>query len=188
MCGRYTLTNSKVVKDLSGVLVTSSFNIAPSQAVLVYNGSWKKSIWSYSPSWSRTPMRIINARAETLQKKPSFRDAKRCLFLADGWFEWKLNNKKKIPYYHNLKGNVFYMGGIYNETGCAIVTTVADKKINYIHIRQPLIIDYQHIERWLDGANYEDLGSSNEITCFPVSTYVNSPFNNDRKCIEIFAS
>ena len=67
-------------------------------------------------------MYIFNARSETIHEKPLFKEAMRCIFIVDGWYEWLRENGKKVPYYHSLKGNLFHLGGIYNKNRYAIVT------------------------------------------------------------------
>ena len=98
-------------------------------------------------------MNLINARYETLHLKPSFKNSKRCLVIADGWFEWKNIHDKKVPFYHFIKKSFFFMAGIYNEKGCAIVTTNSSQNIKHIHHRQFLhkIRKWMHRRGWIRG-------------------------------------
>ena len=85
MCGRFTLKNKEKVKELYDIDIVPNYNVSPSSEVVVLTSGPEMMNWSYSPSWAKTPMNIINARIETLDEKPSFKEAKRCVFLTDGW-------------------------------------------------------------------------------------------------------
>ena len=104
MCGRFTLTNKSKIKELYDIDIKPNYNISPSSEVTVLAGDPKTMKWSYSPSWAKTPMNIINARIETLDEKPSFKEAKRFIFLTEGWYEWRRwfdwerRENKKVPY------------------------------------------------------------------------------------------
>ena len=100
--GEYNL-----VKLLNGEIdIEQNFNICPSAKVLVYTNKPEWMEWNYSPSWAKKPMNLINARYETIDEKPSFKDMKRCVFIMDGWYEWKRwfdwkrRENNKDPYYH----------------------------------------------------------------------------------------
>ena len=86
MCGRYTLTNKKEVKRKFKIDIVQNFNICPSSKVLVYTNKPEWMEWNYSPSWAKKPMNLINARYETIDEKPSFKDMNRCVFIMDGWY------------------------------------------------------------------------------------------------------
>ena len=79
MCGRYTLTNKKEVKKKFEIDIEQNFNICPSSKVLVYTNKPEWMEWNYSPSWAKKPMNLINARYETIDEKPSFKDMNRCV-------------------------------------------------------------------------------------------------------------
>ena len=91
MCGRFVLSNFIEVKDFHNVLIEPSYNIAPSHCTLIFNQEMSPdfSEWGYSPKWAKKPMNLINAKYESLDVKPSFKDYETCVFVADGWFEWK---------------------------------------------------------------------------------------------------
>ena len=190
MCGRFTLKNKNKIKKLYDIDIKPNYNISPSSEVAVLAGEPKTMKWSYSPSWAKTPMNIINARIETLDEKPSFKEAKRCIFLTDGWYEWKRwfdwerRQNKKIPYYHTIGDNIIHMAGIYNENGCAIITEESKGDLKDIHHRQPVLLSDNEIKLWLNGDNVHSSKLSNIISIHKVSTYVNSAKNNDQKCIE----
>ena len=91
MCGRFVLSNFIEVKDFHNVLIEPSYNIAPSHCTLIFNKEMRPDFleWGYSPNWAKKPMNLINAKYESLDIKPSFKDYETCVFVADGWFEWK---------------------------------------------------------------------------------------------------
>ena len=145
--------------------------------------------WGFTPYWAKEPFNLINARGETIWKKPSFRDSSRCLIPADGWYEWREEEGQKIPYFHHLNGDVFFFGGVFGgyrgKVGCAIVTTEAVESLKAIHERMPLIISKQHFQNWLNGddINCEDTFSAKSIVHHTVSKHVNNPQHNDPKCV-----
>ena len=181
MCGRYTLINKKKIKEKFNKEINPNFNIAPQAEVLVINKKGTSFMkWCYSPTWANKPMNLINARSETLGEKPSFKNAMRCIFIADGWYEWKRDKNIKTPYYHHIKDELIYFAGIYNKTsGCAIVTKEAHKNISFIHQRQPVLLEEKDFLKWLDGqAIYGSILTKN-IKYYPVSTKLNNPKNNN---------
>ena len=185
MCGRYTLKNKKEVKDKHDVDIIPSYNIAPSQKILIYNGDSIEYIrWSFSPNWAKIPMNLTNARKETLNVKPSFKNCKRCVIIADGWYEWQRTKGNKIPYYHYLNHSIFYIAGIYNDKGCAIVTTNASYNIQHIHHRQPFILRNSSILDWINSNDLINSCGTEKIEYHSVSKFVNLPSNNKIKCIE----
>ena len=191
MCGRYTLTNKKVVKKKFEIDIEQNFNICPSSKVLVYTNKPEWMEWNYSPSWAKKPMNLINARYETIHEKPSFKNMNRCVFIMDGWYEWKRyfdwskRESVKDPYYHHLNSEIIYVAGLYQEEGgCVCVTKKSVEPMSLIHNRQPLLLDDSQVDNWLKGDYIlKDIVSSSIIT-HRVSQYVNSPKNNDFKCIQ----
>ena len=127
---------------------------------------------------------IINARSETLHSKPSFKDAKRCAVIADGWFEWTKHGVDKLPTYFHLKGRVFHMAGIYNSEGCVIVTSEAKNEFRQIHNRQPILLNYGETIDWLAGIDLFESTLNQKISFYQVDNYVNSPRNDNRQCIK----
>ena len=182
MCGRYTLTSKTKVKEKFDKEINPNFNIAPQTEVLVINEKEPSFMnWCYNPAWAKKPMNLINARSETLREKPSFKNALRCIFVANGWYEWRRNKNIKIPYYHhNTKDELIYFAGIYNKScGCAIVTREAHQNISFIHHRQPVLLEEHDFSKWMDGDGVFASISTNEIMCYQVSLKVNNPKNND---------
>ena len=188
MCGRYTLRNSKAVKEKHLLNIDVSYNIAPSYQVLTQTSTTTFMKWSYNPTWARTPMNLINARSETLNIKPSFKMAKRCLIIADGWFEWLRTNNSKQPYFFHMRDSLMSFAGIYAEyngnKGCAIITKESIKHLSKVHNRMPVIIADEDADSWLSGEDIFDSKLSENIDYYPVSTIVNSPRNNNINCIK----
>ncbi|WP_273845980.1 SOS response-associated peptidase [Rubrobacter calidifluminis] len=218
MCGRYTLKTpvETLVRrfDLSGPLpgLSPSYNIAPSRkvaAVVLQEGQRRLEMlrWGLVPSWADDPgigNRMINARAESVAEKPSYRGAfrsRRCLILADGFYEWKRENNGRQPYHIRMRdGSPFAFAGLWESwsgregeiRSCTIITTDPNDLLAPIHNRMPVILDPQDYDLWLDisvrdpevllpllapyeGANLE---------AYPVSRLVNSPTNDDPACVE----
>ena len=178
MCGRYTLTASNR-PEFSGLATTlvDRFNIAPQSDVLVRNETLELTLmqWDLSPPWAKSPMHLFNARAETLTKKPSFRGTKRCVFIADGWYEWQKVGSQKQPWYHHQDGDLLHFAGVYHrKSGCAIVTQAAHPTIEHIHHRQPLLLEATSLEAWLDGAPPSAMGEDVEVRVHRVSLQVNN--------------
>ena len=167
--------------------------------------------WGLVPFWADDPKignRMINARAETVAKKPAFRQAfrrRRCLVPADGFFEWNKgpsDGKKptKTPYWiHRADGAPFVMAGLWErwepENGSAlhtftILTTDAVPEIRDIHQRMPVILPEKAADAWLAAdTSAEDLVSllgpyGEGLRFHPVSSVVNSPRNDSPECIE----
>jgi putative SOS response-associated peptidase YedK len=193
------------------------FNIAPTQlvaAVRVPPDAGERNLamlrWGLVPSWAKDPSqgnRMINARGETVAEKPSFRSAfkqRRCLVVADGYYEWKKVGSKKQPYYFRVRQrDVFafaalwevWRGGADGEAleSCTIITTEANELARAVHDRMPVILDPEDYSLWLDPQEQDreriqpllrPYDASN-MTADPVSTYVNNVRHDDAKCIEV---
>jgi len=217
MCGRYTLAtdgqtlaNEFGVEDLAGW--EPRFNVAPSQAVaaIVRRDDELKAArlhWGLVPGWSKdkkSGARAINARAETVAEKPSFRAAfakRRCLVLADGYYEWVKQGDHKQPYYiARDPGIPFAFAGLWERWvreddppyySCSIVTCAASEDLAGLHHRMPVVLDRDHYSVWLDNdadraAHLELLGPApvGTFVPYPVSTFVNAPANDTPHCIE----
>ncbi len=193
--------------------LTPRYNIAPSQpiAVAANNGQNKVEFfrWGLIPSWAKDAAignRMINARAETLAEKPSFRvpyRRRRCLVLADGFYEWRKEpgRRAKTPMYVRLKsGKPFAFAGLWEVWralddqplfSCTIITTTPNALVAKIHNRMPVILEPEAYDLWLDTAEQppERLGvwlrpyPASQMTAYPVSTLVNDPSNDLPACI-----
>jgi putative SOS response-associated peptidase YedK len=172
MCGRFTLKAGKKVK-LKGFSLADfedlipRYNIAPSQDILtvVQRDSSRETMlmqWGLIPFWSKEPKGIINARVETIDEKASFAESfqrRRCLILADGFYEWERHGKIAQPYYFQMENEEpFTFAGVWDQwrsgerliTTCAIITTTANKLLAKIHTRMPVILGRELHDLWLD--------------------------------------
>jgi len=188
MCGRYTVRNTQAIQREYGAEVQSNYNTAPSQKVLTITDKPEMMMWSYNPTWAKKPMNIINARSETLNEKPSFKMARRCLIVADGWYEWLRERDRKQPYFFHMNNNLFTFAGIYNEyqdvNGCAIITKEANENLGKVHHRMPILLENNEARNWLQGEDVYASNLSEQIEYYPVSTMVNSPRNNNEACVQ----
>ena len=96
MCGRFTNKNSQAIYEEYKITMEPNFNVAPSTSILTITDKPEMMVWAYNPTWTKEPFNLINARSETLKEKPSFKKAKRCLIIADGWYEWSRKKLTKI--------------------------------------------------------------------------------------------
>jgi putative SOS response-associated peptidase YedK len=218
MCGRFTLTASRETLTTLFPLfdipdVPPSYNVAPTQTVLAVRvpaGQDKPELvalkWGLVPSWSDDPAlgnRLINARSETAADKPAFRSAfrqRRCLVLADGFYEWQKQDGKKQPYLFRLRGGgPFAFAGLCEHwqrdersiDSCTILTTQANGLVKPLHERMPVILSPRDYDLWLDpkvqkGADLQALlrpYAAEEMTALPVSLRVNNPRHNDPACV-----
>jgi putative SOS response-associated peptidase YedK len=221
MCGRFTLrVPASVVAEQFALFevppFTARFNIAPSQPVpvirLVPDESapqrqlvWLR--WGLIPSWAKDKTignRLINARAETVAEKPSFRAAlrrRRCLVAADGFYEWQREGKRKQPYYIRLRDDrPFAFAGLWEAwegadatavESCTLLTTSANELMRPIHDRMPVILAADAYGPWLDAALQKPEQvlpllqpyPSEAMIAYPVSTLVNSPASDVPQCI-----
>ena len=188
MCGRYTLSvsNKPAVAKL-GLQTSDRFNIAPQSQVVIKTdaGDHASAHWGIPLGGSGASRFAINARFETLDAKPLFRDLARCALLADGWYEWQRIGSRKQPWFHHLGGDSFYMAGVYQPgIGCAVVTQGAAETLAEIHPRQPVLLDEQHLYAWLNGAQTSEGLPTLEISFHPVSTRVGNTRYDDSDLIE----
>jgi putative SOS response-associated peptidase YedK len=221
MCGRFNLTATpEQVKEAfklpSLFDFQSSYNITPGQDILAIVSSDEATdgnqhsqavqlYWGLIPSWSKDRKishNLINARAETIAEKPSFRSAfqkRRCLIPATGFFEWAQSENGKQAY-HIARPNhqVFAFAGLWEhwEQGgetvysCTIITTSANQLMQPIHSRMPVILDPQNYAKWLDVQSKKDdlqallaCDAYSAMDIIPVSNWVNNPRHDDVNCI-----
>ena len=187
MCGRYTLSvsNKPDVAKL-GLQNADRFNIAPQSQVLIRTDAsdHASAHWGIPLGGSGTSRFVTNARFETLDAKPLFRDLARCALLADGWYEWQRIGSRKQPWYHHRGGDLFYMAGVYQPgIGCAVVTQGATEPLAEVHHRQPVLLDEQHLGAWLNGAQSSEELPALEISFHSVSTRVGNVRYDDSELI-----
>ncbi|MDG2061340.1 MAG: SOS response-associated peptidase [SAR86 cluster bacterium] len=191
MCGRYTLRNHiKAQEQFKCEIRSSRFNISPGQDILTITDIPRFIKWGFTPYWADKPFNLINARSETVYEKPSFKNAGRCLIPSDGWYEWKKESDKKVPYFHHFDDEIFCFAGVFGgfrgEVGCAILTMLAPNEISHIHERAPVIIEKARHKDWLEG-NLKDIYTSNmteRVQYYPVSNHVNNPQFDDETCLK----
>jgi putative SOS response-associated peptidase YedK len=219
MCGRFTLTTPAqtlaVQFDLAVVpALEARFNIAPTQPVAAVRiGSEGKERelalmrWGLIPFWAKDSSigaRMINARSETAAEKPSFRTAfrrRRCLVLADGFYEWQKVDGTKQPVYVSLQDReAFAFAGLWDrwddpENGvvesCTVLTVEPNELLRPIHSRMPVILNPSDYSLWLDREVNEPERlqallcpyPSGRMQAYAVSRYVNSPRNEGPACI-----
>jgi len=220
MCGRFSQTASpEVIAQQFDItdspLFNPRYNIAPSQPIVAIriepDTTTRKLVllrWGLIPSWAKDPKignQCINAKAETVAEKPSFRSAfkkRRCLVVATGFYEWQVRGPVKQPMWIGLRSNrPFAFAGLWEhwkpadgeplET-CTIITTKPNDLMAPIHNRMPVILAPTSYDQWLDPAfqNIELLKAllrpylSEEFTAYPVSTLVNNPRHDASQCLE----
>jgi len=217
MCGRYSFV---CISDICGRFrvidpslgFRSHFNIAPGSTnpVIVMHERVEAVLmqWGLVPHWAKdikATHRPINARAESLAEKPMFSDllkSKRCLVPASGFFEWKQERGRKIPFYVHIRDEpVFAFAGLYdtwsNPAGTTlstytIITTAPNTLMAPVHNRMPVILQSEDEKRWISPGQLsaEDLNRifspypAVEMEIYPVSDRVNSPSADDEKVIE----
>ena len=183
MCGRYALYSEKLIKSKFNLNITKNYNISPNQEVVIINEKFNtiKFNWGIIPDWKKTL--IINARFETINKKKTFKNLKKCVFVANGYYEWLRLESKKIPFYHfNSNNELIFFAGIYNSKGCCIVTKPSVSYLSKIHGRQPFFLKESQIEEWISTNN--DFFFYDEIINFhSVSNSVNKIWNNTEDLI-----
>src|SRR6185295_3090156 len=169
MCGRFTLRAVDRIRlalenrdRLDGLI--PRYNIAPTQEVFVVRSLAEAELfqWGLIPSWSKEPNGIINARSETLETKPSFSDSferRRCLILADGFYEWQRTGRARKAFYFQMNDeSPFAFAGIWDRwrsgntkiNSCAIITTDANEVLRPVHDRMPVILRPGGYEAWLN--------------------------------------
>lgn len=220
MCGRYTIVVSieelmlRYLSDLpTNRYHAPRYNVAPMQQVLaVVNDGEKNRLgelrWGLVPSWAsdeRIGSKMINARAETLLEKPSFRGLvarKRALVPADGFYEWKQAGGDKQPMRITMKdGGIFSMAALYDTwaasdgrriSTCTIITTTPNELMADIHDRMPVIVRPEDEAFWLDRSNADTAGlmsllrpyDAGAMRAYPVSKLVGNVKNDTPECIE----
>jgi putative SOS response-associated peptidase YedK len=226
MCGRYTLTDpDRFLAEFSIIekrpKLERRFNIAPDQLVPVVRivpperaARVDMLVWGLVPAWvtdrsKRTAAGLINARIETVAAKPSFAHAfrdRRCVLLADGFYEWRKAEKRRLPYHIRTRDSQpLALAGIWEPAAagigreadsCAIITRPALPPVDALHDRMPAILGPGDVETWLDPEIHDvdaltaalGRGSPATLLLSPVGLRVNSPANDDPACIEPAAS
>jgi putative SOS response-associated peptidase YedK len=221
MCGRFTLTTQAAevarlfeVDYFEPDSLSPRYNVAPTQGIPVIRYDERRGgrdlallRWGLMPYWVDEPSSwptLINARAETAHTKPAFQDAfadRRCLVVADGFYEWKRERGRKRPFYlQRPDGLPFCFAGLWEHweragktlESCTILTTDANDLVAPLHDRMPVIVPPEDHGLWLDPGvrRHEDLEklliplAEEALIAIPVSSYVNRTDHDDIRCIE----
>ena len=219
MCGRYAFFSpAEAVKRIFALdevpELEPRYNISPTQPVPAVRAgeegarAFAMLHWGLVPKWAKERAignRMINARSESLAEKPSFRDAfrkRRCLVLADGWYEWQVTPDGKQPWFIRMKdARPLAFAGLWERwkdpkdgallESCTIVTTDASQSIRKIHERMPVVLAEADRDRWLDTA-FSETDKLSELLrpyepkaleAWPVSRQVNAPKNQGPELI-----
>lgn len=211
MCGRFTLIDIEDIRErfkTEPINLKPNYNVAPTQDVpVIINDQLSMFRWGLIPFWAKDSTignKMINARAETVDEKPSFNHSlqrKRCLIVADGFYEWKKEGSTKRPHRITLKSKeLFGFAGLWDTwkspTGdinsCTIITTTPNDLMAGIHNRMPVILSRDAEQIWLDQSVVESgflksllvPYSAELMMAYEVSTLVNSVKNNGPECLE----
>lgn len=221
MCGRYTMLADELkIREAFQIErqienVQPSYNVSPGQQVLaiIHDGSEKRAgylQWGLVPSWAKDKKigyKMINARSETAHVKPSFKQLmsrKRCLIVADSFYEWEQTTGTKQPKrIHVENRNLFAFAGLWDKWTdgeevlftCTILTKASNPFMAKIHHRMPIILPEEKEDKWIEprkiqpvqAKQFLDSLKAEELSAYSVSTYVNNAKNNDPKCIEPIA-
>ena len=211
MCGRFaSYKNLNKLKNIFNICnsdfsTTQSYNISPGQDVNIvlnykFDNFLLSSNWGYNFINNKTKnnQSVINSRIETINSKLLFKDSflkRKCIIPANGYFEWSEKEGEKKPYYIQLgDGELIYFAGVWRKEKYnndkrrvfSIITKAANSNINKIHHRMPLVLNANAAQDYLELKddnlnlnNFEDV----DLKFTEVSKYVNSPINNDEKCI-----
>jgi putative SOS response-associated peptidase YedK len=216
MCGRFSLkTTPDTLERIFGHAAPPGYrpryNVAPGQQILaIVSGDGEERTamlrWGLIPFWANDPSignRLINARAESIARKPAFRNAlrrRRCVILADGFYEWQRRDDGRYPMWVRLATEEpFAMAGLWERwdrgkvpiESCTILTTEANPFMRTIHTRMPIIFDDEARSTWLSAdagdarlLNILDISQEFPLRAHEVSKLVNSPANDGPECID----
>lgn len=223
MCGRFIqiadpqrvrayIGEAEVEPGVSGSF-TPSYNVAPTREVLAVLNTSPPRItllrWGLIPFWTKDGSQskaLINARAETLETRPSFREPfrrRRCMIFADGFYEWDKKSKPKTPYLVRMRDRQpFAMAGLWDEwtdrttnesvRSCTIVTTEANGIVSPIHDRMPAILRPESYPLWLAVGASDPAALKGVLAPYPqdlmeafaVSMRMNDPAFDSPECME----
>lgn len=219
MCGRFVFFDVDKLSERFNLQnditlnLKSSYNIAPTSdfPVVIMKDTITLEImkWGLIPYWAKElniQNQMINARAETLTEKPSFKNlikSKRCLIPSNGFYEWKKEDNKKIPFFISLKNmELFSFAGLYDiwkdplnnreYKSFTIITTMSNSLISNIHDRMPVILKQEDEKIWLDK-NIDDIKTltnilkpfdSDKMQMYRVSNKVNNPKNDSKELLD----
>ena len=204
MCGRYVITNAvsktkRMVKKAIKIEDNENYNAHPYQNLPVIkkytNGCTLENLkWGITPSWSKKKefKPLINARLETIDEKPTFKNLiklSRCVAVADGFYEWKRDENTKIPYYFLREDKkLMFLAGIYENDQFCLITEESTKNVLEIHHRQPVLLDENNVKKYLNielnGSAFLKERNKPYLSFYQVSKNVNKPTNNSVSLIQ----
>ena len=204
MCGRYVITNpvsktTKIVKSAIQVEDGENYNAHPYQKLPVIkkytNGNTLENLtWGIIPSWSKKKdfKPLTNARLETIDEKISFKKlirVSRCIAIADGFYEWKREEKNKTPFYFQREDKkLMYFAAIFENNQFCLITESASANVDEIHHRQPVILNENDVTRYLNlelsGSNILNECKKPNLNYYEISKEVNKPTNNSISLIQ----
>ena len=204
MCGRYVITNpvsktKKIVKSAIQVEDNENYNAHPYQKLPVIkkyiNGNTLENLtWGIIPSWSKKKdfKPLTNARLETIDEKISFKKlikVSRCIAIADGFYEWKRQDKIKTPFYfQRVDKKLIYLAAIFENKQFCLITEQASSNVSEIHHRQPVILNENDVNKYLNlelsGSNILNECRKPTLNFYEVSKDVNKPTNNSLSLIQ----
>jgi putative SOS response-associated peptidase YedK len=218
MCGRFALfaSGDELVQRFQlpeALLLDARYNVAPTQNVaavrLTSTGrALARLRWGLIPSWSKDQAianKLLNARAETVEEKPSFRSAfkkRRCLIPASGYYEWQKVGRTKQPHFiRSRDGRLLAFAGLWEQwhdpsdnalvESCTILTTTANDALQHLHERMPVIIDPSADAQWLDSdASPDELRAllipypNERLEAIEVGSWVSNVRNQGSRCLE----
>lgn len=188
------------------------YNVSPGQKVIavIHDGTQYRAgtlKWGFVPHWAKDEKigySMINAKSESVDTKPAFRQSfksKRCVILADGFYEWRKEGKEKIPFrFQTHDQKIFPLAGLWStyiqEDGnklhtCTIITTTPNETVSSVHDRMPVILTPDHESIWLNP-KVNDINllksilipyESNQMSSYQVSTIVNNAKNETPECV-----
>ncbi len=204
MCGRYVITSpvtktDKLVKTAIQVEDNENYNAHPYQELPVIkkykNGNTLENLkWGLVPGWAKDKdfKALINARLETIDEKVSFKKLIkdfRCIAVADGFYEWKREEKEKIPHYFVREDKTpIFFAAIYENNQFCLITEEASENIKTIHHRQPVVLNQTDVNRYLNlelsGSNFLKEVKKPKLIFHEISKNVNKPTNNTASLIQ----
>ena len=204
MCGRYVVTNAVaktkgLVKSTIKVEDSENYNAHPQQMLPVIkkytNGNTLENLeWGIVPRWAKKYdfKPLINARLETINEKISFKkliQLNKCVVVADGFYEWKRDEKNKIPHYFVREDKkTMFIAGIFDQNQFCLITEQANENLKSIHHRQPVILNEKEINKYLDlqlnGSIFLKEKQKINLNFYEVSKDVNKPTTNNLSLIQ----
>lgn len=199
--------NANFIKNDLVKKLNPKYNIAPTlpMPALLNTGYYLYTHFGYLPSWAKSKKSInINARSESIFEKKTFRDSfklRRCIIPINGFFEWKVEDKEKTPYFvKDISKDYLAIAGIWdeyfdNELGMKIVTVAlitcdANEKLGKIHHRMPIVLETKNFDKWLYSKDLKEVNSlfriypSEKLELYEVSSQVNKVDFDDSYCIK----